>query len=779
MFNKTTATFTYTPTAAQRVLAGLPGGTDPVQFEVTVSDGVKANNQIAPVTVPISPTQIGDVDEVSTGVNPGATWVAVTNTRAYVANYDAKTISVIDTINRAVVTTIDLGHAPISVAVTPGGKKIYVAEYTTNVITVIDGTTNQLLAPIDFGVNRYPVLLTISPDGKTLYVTNSLYNPKTDTQTAVVTKVSTTTNKITGTVKLPGALTEVFTRTIVSPDGKKIYAIADIPDETPGFVDSGLYVFSSTSSTAKLVITAGYLSAVAISPDNTRVYLADYNNGEVAVVDAKTNLITGFAAVGGNPIDLAVNGDGTLLMVFDAESTAVKVFDTRTPNYTLLTTVPTNATNIDFYPLAALSPDGMELYFTDDNGLQIISLVPANDPPVKGGPMVGAPNATTGVVTGDLNVDDPNHDVLTYTTTTAPGKGTVVINPDGTFTYTPTAAARHVAAVVGAPAATDTFVVTVSDGRRGIVTTEVIVDVLPANVDPTMKLSVPSPSSTTGIVKGSVTGTDKDKDALTYVGPIGPTAKGGTVVVDAKGKFTYTPSAQARHAAATVDPAAKIDTFTITVDDGHGGIVPVPVTVKISPTNTKLDGAAVALGEPNADGAVVGTVTANDADNDPFTITGPPSTRKGAITYEAAITRSPIPPPPLPASRRRHPTPARRSGPTPSPSPSTTDTAAPPSCPSNSPSPRSMATSPRHTQRHHGSDHRKGHRQGPRRKPAEHSGSFNTGKGAVTVQSSGTYTYTPTAAARHAASAVGALSDDVTTDGFVVTASDGRGAPWP
>ena len=149
-------------------------------------------------------------------------------------------------------------------------------------------------------------------------------------------------------------------------------------------------MFSSTSSTAKLVITAGYLSAVAISPDNTRVYLADYNNGEVAVVDAKTNLITGFASVGGNPIDLAVNGDGTLLMVFDAESTAVKVFDTRTPNYTLLTTVPTNATNIDFYPLAALSPDGMELYFTDDNGLQIISLVPANDPPVKGDPMVGA-----------------------------------------------------------------------------------------------------------------------------------------------------------------------------------------------------------------------------------------------------------------------------------------------------------------------------------------------------------------------------------------------------
>ena len=391
MFNKTTATFTYTPTAAQRVQAGLTDVIETVQFKVTVSDGVTANNQIATVPVPISPTQIGDVDEVSTGVNPAAAWVAVTNTRAYVANYDAKTISVIDTINRVKLDDIALDNAPDGVAVTPDGKKVYVVDDTTNLINVIDtANNNQLSAPIDFGENRQPVLLTISPDGKTLYVTSSLYDLRTDTQTAVVTKVSTTTNKIIGTVKLPGALTEVFYDTIVSPTARRSTPSPTSPDENPGFVDSGLYVFSSTSSTAKLVITAGYLSAVAISPDNTRVYLADYNNGEVAVVDAKTNLITGFAFVGGNPIDLAVNGDGTLLMVFDAESTAVKVFDTRTPNYTLLTTVPTNATNTDFYPLAALSPDGMELYFTDDNGLQIISLVPANDPPVKGDPMVGA-----------------------------------------------------------------------------------------------------------------------------------------------------------------------------------------------------------------------------------------------------------------------------------------------------------------------------------------------------------------------------------------------------
>ena len=47
--------------------------------------------------------------------------------------------------------------------------------------------------------------------------------------------------------------------------------------------------------------------------------------------------------------------------------------------------------------------------------------------------MVGAPNETTGVVTGAVGVTDPDHDHSSYTPSTA-GKGNVVIKSDGTFT---------------------------------------------------------------------------------------------------------------------------------------------------------------------------------------------------------------------------------------------------------------------------------------------------------------------------------------------------------
>ena len=63
----------------------------------------------------------------------------------------------------------------------------------------------------------------------------------------------------------------------------------------------------------------------------------------------------------------------------------------------------------------------------------------------------------TGVVTGNLNAVDPNGDPLTATVTQQGQFGTVVINPNGTYTYTPNAA-------VPAGGIVDSFKVTISDG---------------------------------------------------------------------------------------------------------------------------------------------------------------------------------------------------------------------------------------------------------------------------------------------------------------------------
>ena len=48
----------------------------------------------------------------------------------------------IDTVNRTTVATIQLDEQPVSLDVTPRGKRVYVVDDTTNLIHVIDATNN-------------------------------------------------------------------------------------------------------------------------------------------------------------------------------------------------------------------------------------------------------------------------------------------------------------------------------------------------------------------------------------------------------------------------------------------------------------------------------------------------------------------------------------------------------------------------------------------------------------------------------------------------------------
>jgi hypothetical protein len=102
------------------------------------------------------------------------------------------------------------------------------------------------------------------------------------------------------------------------------------------------------------------------------------------------------------------------------------------------------------------------------------------------------------------------------------------------------------------------------------------------NQAPSVSLEVGPPNPTTGLVNGRVRGTDSEGDLLTYKVSASPTK--GTVGATATGEFTYTPTAAARQAA--IAPGAtsgdQTDAFTVTISDGYGGDVIVPVNVSIA-----------------------------------------------------------------------------------------------------------------------------------------------------------------------------------------------------
>ncbi|MGV0852510.1 Ig-like domain-containing protein [Mycolicibacterium phlei] len=122
-----------------------------------------------------------------------------------------------------------------------------------------------------------------------------------------------------------------------------------------------------------------------------------------------------------------------------------------------------------------------------------------NVPPQPAQPVIGEPDEN-GVVTGSLGVDDANLDDLVYTVTSGPERGQVTVEPDGTFTYRPTQAARLLAAL-SADDAGQSFTVTVSDGEF-TQDVEITVAVAPAGFSQSDKIDVGAGPNTAVVTNG-------------------------------------------------------------------------------------------------------------------------------------------------------------------------------------------------------------------------------------------------------------------------------------
>ncbi|MDY6999382.1 MAG: Ig-like domain-containing protein [Actinomycetota bacterium] len=284
--------------------------------------------------------------------------------------------------------------------------------------------------------------------------------------------------------------------------------------------------------------------------------------------------------------------------------------------------------------------DTFEITATDEFGGVTTVMVTVGIAPANADPDVQATITSRdedGAITGTVAGDDPDGDPLTYSApATSTLGGTVTVDAEtGEFSYTPTAEARHDAAADDATPdqLTDTFQITATDGHGGVSTTTVTVALVPANGDlgvPVVSVSAPNPG--TGSVRGVVSVDDPDGDTPVFSAPA-TTGNGGILTVDPEtGEFIYTPSEQVRHEAAADDatPGQLADTFTITVTDGHGSTVVVPVTVPISPANTAPVVDATQVSEPNPDtGVVTVSIDAADPDGDPLVLSADPTSALG------------------------------------------------------------------------------------------------------------------------------------------------------
>lgn len=341
--------------------------------------------------------------------------------------------------------------------------------------------------------------------------------------------------------------------------------------------------------------------------------------GGIDVVDADDDTHT-FSLANGNTAGATATSSYTSLG-------GIVSLDTATGDWTYVPAVSGNLLGIP------LNTDSFVVTTTDGFGtsVQTTVLVGAD---LQIAPTGTSTNPSNGAYSGGLNIPEDDEGLLTYSGGTVdPAKGTLTVDANGNFTYTPTAAARHAAAADNATSAqkVHTFDIYGTDANnRTIKVATVDVTISATNASPSATYTL-NPADANGVVTGTISVTDGDLADDHTFGPSSILTGKGTVSVNTDtGAFTFTPTAIARHAASAVG-AGTADTqvsFSINVNDGYGGTTSVTVTAPISPKNTapSVSYARVAVG-----GIVTYTPIATDADLDLVTHTITTQPTKGTV----------------------------------------------------------------------------------------------------------------------------------------------------
>ena len=466
-------TFVYTPNQAARLGAYQTAGPDFASFEVTASDGLATAAVI--VAPPIAPGRLELTTPLTAGGQPSAVAFSPDGTRAYVTDYINHAVLVVDTSTNTVVNTIRLVDSPATyafpggIAVSADGTRAYVASANGG-ISIVDTATGNVVGNIPLANGS--IRIALSPDGTKAYVSN---------HTADRVDVLDLTN---GTVIT--SITDINKPfdIAVGPDGTRAYVIttANGPYSIK-VIDTATY----TVIDSVILRPQGYptpFAGLTFSPDGSLLYTAAVQEGKVLALNTADNSVVETASGLDLPTAIALSPDGSVAYVANAGDYTVAAIDVATGAVLATHALGDNSSSI------AANPNGLNAYVIPSNHdtvsvLTFVSL-PLNQAPVAGIPDISSQEPTTGAYLGSLNFTDPDGDALTYSVAVHPSNGVVVINPDGTFVYTPDPVARHAAAADGAPldVLTDHFIVQASDGIAG--TFEYVqVSVAPLNHAPT------------------------------------------------------------------------------------------------------------------------------------------------------------------------------------------------------------------------------------------------------------------------------------------------------
>ena len=158
---------------------------------------------------------------------------------------------------------------------TARGPRAYISQFLASVIQVIDVLTNQIVDTIKVTYPAWTLSdIEVAPDGHYLY---GVVGPR-------IQVYDTLTDTLVRTLPLAAqAMT-------IAPNGKTAYVIS-------GFQQDGVFVLDMDTMTVTDFLPLSYPSYITFSPDSATAYVSSPSNGEVVVVDVARGAPVGVIAI--------------------------------------------------------------------------------------------------------------------------------------------------------------------------------------------------------------------------------------------------------------------------------------------------------------------------------------------------------------------------------------------------------------------------------------------------------------------------------------------------
>lgn len=233
--------------------------------------------------------------------------------RVYVADQLADHVSVIDAATDQAYTSISTGQQPHHVAVNPANTELWVSLYGETYMQVFALEDQHEIAKVDLADHNDD--LTFTPDGKLVFVSLGTAAQVMTTPTAGTGATTTTA----GQVAVVDATTYKLIKKIavgntphgirVRPDGKEVYVTNTLSNDVTVIDVASLAVIATVPNVGANPFE------VSFNPDGSMAYVSNFLGRSVAIIDTATHKRTGLWLTGQQPAMMWVSADDKTLYV--------------------------------------------------------------------------------------------------------------------------------------------------------------------------------------------------------------------------------------------------------------------------------------------------------------------------------------------------------------------------------------------------------------------------------------------------------------------------------